>query len=179
MPKQLEIAQIGDPILRDVARGVGNVLDAEIKELVANMIYTSKQAGGVGISAPQVRRSIRLFIISSEPNPRYPDAPRVNPIAIFNPRNFLGSTERIDGWEGCLSVPGIMGIVPRHKWINVTYTNQDGQEVVTTFEGLLARVFQHELDHIDGITFLERADPRSLSTREELLKNLKSQAKSS
>ncbi|GAM55515.1 peptide deformylase [Vibrio ishigakensis] len=122
------------------------------------MIDTVEQASGVGIAAPQIYKSLRIFIMSSKPNPRYPDAPLMPITAIINPEIIHASSEMEKGWEGCLSVPSMRGFVPRHKTIYVRYHDQQGQVQETEFNGFLARIFQHELDHLDGLTFIDRLE---------------------
>jgi peptide deformylase len=127
-----------------------------------------KEAKGVGIAAPQVGESVRLLIVASRPNLRYPNAPTMAPIAMINPRlvSHGGNIEK--GWEGCLSVPGIRGLVPRYKTIDVSYTGRDGKQYHQTLTDLVARIFQHELDHLDGKVFLDRVETtHDLMTEQE------------
>lgn len=112
----------------------------------------------MGIAAPQVGESVRLFIVASHPNPRYPNAPQMSPTAMINSRIVDHSPETEKGWEGCLSVPGIRGLVPRYTTIQVEYTGRDGILYQQTFTDFVARIFQHELDHLDGIVFLDRVE---------------------
>jgi peptide deformylase len=119
---------------------------------------TVVKANGVGIAAPQVAKSVRLFIVASRPNPRYPNAPEMEPTAMINPIIIAHSSEVVKGWEGCLSVPGIRGLVPRYQAITVEYTDRNGnlqQQELTDFVG---RIFQHEYDHLDGIVFVDRLE---------------------
>jgi peptide deformylase len=128
-------------------------------------------AHGVGIAAPQVARSLRLFIVASHPNPRYPDAPMMPPSAVINPRILQVSEEMVKGWEGCLSVPNLRGFVPRHQWIEVDYCDRKGREIRQVFRDFVARIFQHEYDHLEGILFLDRlASPADLYSEEEYQK---------
>ncbi|MCZ6555911.1 MAG: peptide deformylase, partial [Candidatus Dadabacteria bacterium] len=117
MEKILEIAELGHPILREMAAQVKNLEDEEIQNFIDNLIATAIEANGVGIAAPQVYESKRIFIISSRPNERYPNAPEMEPTAIINPEILSFSKEKEKDWEGCLSIPGIRGLVPRHKSI--------------------------------------------------------------
>jgi peptide deformylase len=158
MGKILEIAELGHPILRERAAQVKNLDDDEIQNLIDNLISTAIEANGVGIAAPQVYESKRIFIISSRPNVRYPNAPEMEPTAIINPEILSFSEEIEKNWEGCLSIPGIRGLVPRHKSIKVKYLRRDGKEVEGEFADFIARIFQHELDHLDGIVFLDRME---------------------
>ena len=116
-------------------------------------------------------KSKRIFIISSRPNVRYPNAPEMEPTAIINPCILSFSEEKEKDWEGCLSIPGIRGLVPRHKSINVKYLTRDGQEVKREFSHFIARIFQHELDHLNGTVFLDRLQSnKDLVTEKEYQK---------
>ena len=156
MAEILEIIQLGDPLLRAKAEVVENIQDWRIQKLIDDLITTVKQANGVGIAAPQVAASDRLFIIASRPNPRYPNAPEMEPTPMINPKILAKSTETIDGWEGCLSIPGIRGLVPRSQAIEVEYTDRNGKLQKQELTDFVARIFQHEYDHLDGIVFLDR-----------------------
>ena len=122
------------------------------------MLATLRDANGVGIAAPQVGESSRLFIVASRPNPRYPDAPLMEPEVVINPEILERSDEVVKGWEGCLSIPGIRGHVPRHRRIRVQYVNAEGHEIERVFSDFVARVFQHEYDHLEGVVFLDRLE---------------------
>jgi len=150
------IARSGDPILRVIAAEVTDVFDEKIQNLIDTLIVTATAADGVGIAAPQISNSCRLFIMASRPNPRYPHAPLMQPTAIINPRIISCSGEIVKDWEGCLSVPGIRGKVPRSDRIEVEYSDRNGKLVTQQFTGFIARIFQHELDHLDGILFTDR-----------------------
>lgn len=158
MSNILPIAHLGHPVLREITPKVENINDSEFKELVNNMIATVKDANGLGIAAPQVYQSKSVFIISSKPNSRYPNAPEVEATAIINPKILEYSNDIIKEWEGCLSIPGIRGLVPRSKSIHVEYMTTEGEKITKTFEGFIARIFQHEYDHLNGIVFLDRLE---------------------
>lgn len=158
MGKILEITELGNPILRQRASEVKDLSDQKVKTFIDDLIETCKDSNGVGIAAPQVNEAKRIFIISSQPNVRYPNAPELGPIALINPEITSSSDEKEKGWEGCLSIPGIRGLVPRHKSIKVKYQTRDGEVVENEFSDFIARIFQHELDHLDGIVFLDRID---------------------
>ncbi|MFC2083923.1 peptide deformylase [Bacteroidota bacterium] len=157
MGKILEIAQLGNPILRERAVEV-SVINTNIKNLVEDMITTLRFVNGVGISAPQVFKSIRLFVIASHPNQRYPHAPELEPIAVINPVIRKKSLESAKDWEGCLSIPGIRGLLRRSKYIEVEYTNIDGEKWQQTFSDFVARIFLHEYDHLEGAVFLDNLE---------------------
>ncbi len=158
MGELLTIIQLGNPILRQKAALVNNIQDERIQKLIEDLMATVAQANGVGIAAPQVAEQQRLFIVASRPNPRYPNAPDMEPTAMINPKIMAHSTEIEKGWEGCLSIPGIRGLVPRYQAIEVEYTDRNGKLQKKEFNDFVARIFQHEYDHLDGIVFVDRLD---------------------
>ena len=152
----MNIIQIGNPVLRNTAKTINNVSDKEIIQLANDLIDTAKSANGVGIAAPQVAKFYRLFIMASRPSIRYPHAPTMSPTAVINPVILEHGETVVKDWEGCLSVPDVRGLVPRYQEIKVKYTDINGniqQKVLTDF---VARIFQHELDHLNGILFVDR-----------------------
>jgi peptide deformylase len=173
MPTLRQISQLGHPVLRQTAGEVRDVGDPAIQALIDDMIETCREADGVGIAAPQVYQPFRLFIVASQPDPGYPNAPGMAPAAMINPVSLSVSAETEKDWEGCLSIPGIRGLVPRHTSLTVSFTNRKGEAETRTFDGFLARILQHEHDHIDGTVFLDRADPRDLITEKEYQKVLR------
>jgi peptide deformylase len=152
------IAQLGHAVLRLRAIEVENILADECQQLINKMMLAVSQSGGVGIAAPQIHHSVRIFIMCSKPNTRYPDAPLMAPIAIINPEILHYSSEKVKGWEGCLSVPSMRGLVSRHAQITVRYFDQQGNEQQKELTGFIARIFQHELDHLNGITFIDQLE---------------------
>ncbi len=154
----LQVAQLGNSILRRQAKPITHIEDPRLQILIENLIATVSQTNGVGIAAPQVSQSDRLFIVASRPNPRYPQAPLMTPTAMINPTIIRHSTEQVKGWEGCLSVPGIRGLVPRFQRIEVEYTDREGQLQRQELTDFVARIFQHEYDHLEGIVFLDRVE---------------------
>ncbi|OUS24817.1 peptide deformylase [Thalassotalea sp. 42_200_T64] len=152
------IAQLGHAVLRQRAAEVENILNDECQQLIDLMMLAVSEAGGVGIAAPQIHHSVRIFIMCSQPNARYPDAPLMAPTAIINPEILHCSSEKVKGWEGCLSVPGLRGLVPRHSQITVRYFDQQDNEHKKEFTGFIARIFQHELDHLNGLTFIDQLE---------------------
>jgi peptide deformylase len=156
MSKILQISEIGSPILRQRSAAIANIADDRIDELIANAIATADAANGVGIAAPQIGVSMRLFIIASRPSLRYPHAPTMEPTAMINPEIVDRSQELVAGWEGCLSVPGTRGLVMRDRQIEVKYFTKHGDLVQQELTDFVARIFQHELDHLDGILFPDR-----------------------
>jgi peptide deformylase len=158
MSEQRPIIELGNPLLRQQAQQVNCVDDPALQQLIDDLLYTVKSAHGVGIAAPQVGESQRLFIVASRPNPRYPNAPEMEPTAMLNPRILSHSSETVKGWEGCLSIPGIRGKVPRYRAIEVEYLDRTGKLHKHELTDFVARIFQHELDHLDGIVFLDRLE---------------------
>ena len=168
MAESLPIAQLGNPVLRQQAQIVDNIRDERLQQLIDQLIASVLAANGVGIAAPQVSESYRLFIVASRPNPRYPHAPLMEPTAMINPRIIAYSPEVIQGWEGCLSIPGIRGLVPRYQAVEVEYTSRDGQLHRQELTDFVARIFQHEHDHLDSIVFLDRVESmQDLMTEQE------------
>jgi peptide deformylase len=166
-----QIAQLGHPVLREPAKPVGLPASEKIRALADDMLETMRDAEGVGIAAPQVYEGASLFIVASKPNARYPDAPSMEPEVVVNPEIVERSHEMLKGWEGCLSIPGIRGNVPRHRRIRVRYRTLDGSDVDREFEDFVARVFQHEDDHLHGLVFLDRLEsPRDIVTEKEFRK---------
>jgi peptide deformylase len=158
MSEILEISHLGNPILRQQAQLIENVHDEHIQKLIDDLIATAASSSGVGIAAPQTAQSYRLFIVASRPNPRYPSAPQMEPTAMINPKIIAHSSEIVKGWEGCLSIPGIRGLVPRYQAVEVEYTNRDGKLHRQELTDFVARIFQHEYDHLDGILFIDRVE---------------------
>jgi peptide deformylase len=147
---------------------VASPTDPAVRTLGEDLLETLRDADGVGLAAPQVYVGLSLFLIAPRPNPRYPDAPSVAPEVVINPEVLDRSPELEKGWEGCLSIPGIRGEVPRHSWIDVAYLTIDGSRVERRFEGFEARIFQHEHDHLLGLVFLDRLEsPRDIISDKE------------
>jgi peptide deformylase len=158
MAELLPIMQLGNPILRQQSSLIDNIHDQKIQKLIENLMATVAQANGVGIAAPQLAESHRLFIVASRPNARYPNAPEMAPTAMINPKIIAHSTEIVKGWEGCLSVPGIRGFVPRYQAIAVEYIDRNSNLQQQELTDFVARIFQHEYDHLDGILFVDRLE---------------------
>ncbi|MEC4814296.1 MAG: peptide deformylase [Scytonema sp. PMC 1069.18] len=174
MRKLRPIIQLGNPILRQRASLVGDIYDEHVQNLINELIATVAQANGVGIAAPQVAKLLRLFIVASRPNPRYPHAPEMEPTAMINPKIIAHSTEVLKGWEGCLCVPGIRGLVPRYQAIEVEYTDRNGKLQKQELTDFVARIFQHEYDHLEGIVFLDRMETTlDIMTEQEYQKQVK------
>jgi peptide deformylase len=146
-----EILKMGDERLLRVAKPVDKFDTRELHALVADMFDTMKAASGAGLAAPQIGVDLQLVIFGTDaPNPRYPDAPLVPRTILVNPQITPLSDEEEEGWEGCLSVPGLRGVVPRWKAIRYTGFDPKGNPIDRTAEGFHARVVQHEVDHLLG-----------------------------
>lgn len=117
---------------------------------------TMQHRQGVGIAAPQVYVSKRIIIVASRPNLRYPDAPYMDAVTMINPEIISASATQVLGEEGCLSVPEQRGRVARVEEVEVRYFTLEGNEVVQSFKGFPARIVQHEIDHLNGILFIEK-----------------------
>ena len=171
MPILRQIAQLGQPVLRGTMEHVADPSTPSVQSLIDDMLATVMDANGVGLAAPQVYEPISLFILASRPNQRYPDAPMMEPLAIINPEILWKSDEKAQGWEGCLSIPGLRGLVPRHQRIGVRYLTRNNMMCEVEYTDFLARVFQHEYDHIQGIVFIDRvASTLDLMTEQEYLR---------
>ena len=158
MARALEIAQLGASVIREQAAEVIDIHDPQLQAFIDDLFATVANENGMGIAAPQVSVAKRIIILSPRPNPRYPYAPTMEPTAMINPEMTWASSDREKDWEGCLAVPGIRGLVPRHRTVWVRYRARDGVLIETEYEGFLARVFQHEVDHLDGLVFLDRME---------------------
>ena len=160
----LRITQLGEPVLRRPSAPVKKIGPAE-RRLIDDMVVTMKKAQGVGIAAPQVGEGKRIFIVAPGPNPRYPHAPKLFPLAMINPRLLGHSVSTETDWEGCLSVPGLRARVPRWRFIEIEFTARNGSKVRARLAGFVARIFQHEFDHINGMVYLDRVrDTRTFVT---------------
>ncbi|QDL37667.1 peptide deformylase [Rhodoferax sediminis] len=146
-----EILKMGDPRLLRVAQPVTEFDTDALHLLVSDMFDTMRAVDGAGLAAPQIAVDLQLVIFGTdEVNPRYPDAPLVPRTVLLNPVITPLGPEEEDGWEGCLSVPGLRGVVPRFSRIRYTGFDQYGDPIERTAEGFHARVVQHECDHLIG-----------------------------
>ncbi len=158
MTEPSEIYQLGHPLLRTIAQPIANPEDTHIQTLIQNLIETAQLSHGVGIAAPQIGQLYRLLIVTSRPNLRYPNAPKMEPTPLINPQIVSHSDTQLKGWEGCLSVPGIRGLVPRFTEIEVEYIDQKGKHQRQIFTDFVARIIQHEFDHLEGKLFIDRVE---------------------
>jgi peptide deformylase len=155
---EFELIQLGHPHLRRRAEAVNDISTTKTQLLLDELLAFVLTKNGVGIAAPQVDINLRLFIMCSRPSSRYPLAPEMAPTFVINPEIVWRSDDIEKGWEGCLSLPGIRGLVPRHHAIKVQYTSRSNQTIEAEYTGFIARVFQHELDHLDGIVYIDRVE---------------------
>jgi peptide deformylase len=166
-----EIVEIGHPVLRERAREVssGELRSEAVQRLIDDMIDTMRAADGAGLAATQVAETVRIAVVEvREGNPRYPYKPPVPLTVVVNPVIEPLDEEIVQINEGCLSVPNLRGEVPRHVSIRLRYTDREGAEHEEVRRGLTAGTFQHELDHLDGVLFVDRVtDPATLSTWEQ------------
>jgi peptide deformylase len=163
----LPIVTVGDPVLRERAREITReeLRSPEVQRLIDDMIETMRAAGGAGLAANQVGELLRIAVVEVHDNPRYPYKPAVPLTVLVNPVIEPLDEETAAINEGCLSVPDLRGEVDRHVWIRVRRLDRDGGEHDEVRRGLTAGTFQHELDHLDGVLFLDRVgDPRTFTT---------------
>jgi peptide deformylase len=165
-----EVVGIGDPVLRERARELSSeeIASPEIQGLIDDLIETRRATHGAGIAANQVGEPVRVAIVEvEEGNPRYPYKPPVPLTVLVNPSLEAVGTETIEINEGCLSVPDLRGSLRRDLAVRVRYLDRHGEEHEEVRRGLTAGTFQHEVDHLDGILFVDRADPRTFATWEQ------------
>lgn len=147
------VLRMGDPVLLEKAAPVEKFDTPELHALIKDMEDTMRHMNGAGIAAPQIGVSQRVVIFGVGSNPRYPDAEEVPYTVLINPVLSPVGREMEDGWEGCLSVPGMRGIVPRYERLHYTGYDQYGKPIDRLVSGFHARVVQHECDHLDGILY--------------------------
>jgi len=147
---------MGDARLLQVSQPVSDIPSPELTQLLADMRDTMQAHDGAGIAAPQIGVPKRVVIFGLTHNPRYPDAEPVPQTVLINPRIELLGEETEDGWEGCLSVPGMRGLVPRYQKLRYVGVDENAQPIDRTVSGFHARVVQHEIDHLDGVLYPTR-----------------------
>jgi len=165
-----EIVAIGDPALRQRSRELepGEIASPEIQRLIDDLIETKRGANGGGIAANQVGEALRVAIVEVEAgNPRYPYKPAEPLTVMINPIIEPLGEKRMEINEGCLSVPDLRGSLERRLAVRVRYLDREGAEHAVVKRGLTAGTFQHEVDHLNGILFVDRADPRTFATWEQ------------
>jgi peptide deformylase len=164
------VLRLGDPRLLEVASEVSDFNSPELDMLIEDMFDTMAAEDGAGLAAPQIGTGVRVVIFGFDNNPRYPDSAAVPRTILINPQISALSEEMEDGWEGCLSVPGMRGVVSRFKHIRYTGFDAAGGAIDVEASGFHARVVQHECDHLDGIIYTQRlTDPLQFGFTEELL----------
>ena len=163
------VLRMGDPRLLEPSRPVERFDTPQLHALIADMEDTMKALNGAGLAAPQIGVGLQVAIFGVEHNPRYPDAEPVPYTVLINPVLEALDTEMEEGWEGCLSVPGMRGLVPRHRRLRYRGYDQYRRAIDRSVEGFHARVVQHECDHLAGILYPMRIiDLRNFGFSEEL-----------
>ena len=164
-----DVLRMGHPVLRERARPVEKTGTQELRALVQDMKDTMAAKNGAGLAAPQIGVGRRVVIFGVQKNPRYPDAEEVPFTVLVNPKLVMLTREVEEDWEGCLSVPGMRGVVPRYRKLRYTGTDEEGNPIERVAEGFHARVVQHECDHLDGILYPQRmTDMSKFGFNEEL-----------
>jgi len=156
----LKVARLGHPVLREPSLRVPSerIGTPDFQRFIDDMIETMREYDGVGLAASQIHVPWRVATIEVAGNPRYPEAPAVPLTVLVNPEISTVSEEREVDWEGCLSVPGLRGKVPRALVLDVTALDREGNPIGWRAEGFSARIVQHEVDHMDGKVYLDRMD---------------------
>jgi len=170
MTKTISIRKIGNPVLRTKARKVSEkeIRTPEFRQFLNGMISAMRAAHGVGLAANQAGVPLRVIVAEQKKNPRYPRAENFPLRILINPRIVRYSRAVQADWEGCLSIPGYRGKVPRSRKIVFEATDENGKKLGETAEGFFARVLQHEIDHLNGILFIDRMrDMRTFCHLEE------------
>src|SRR6266704_3793097 len=160
----LKVARLGHPVLRQKALPVllGEIRSSETQRLIDDMIETMREYNGAGLAAPQVHVLKQICVIEVHGNPRYPDAPAIPLTVLINPVVTPLAAEMEEGWEGCLSIPDMRGVVPRYTAVRLEAYDRTGEKLSAVAKEFFARVVQHETDHLNGIVYLDRM--RDLST---------------
>ena len=148
-----EILKMGDPRLLEKSKPIKDLNAIDLDQLIQDMIDTMEANDGAGLAAPQIGINIQLVIFGFKKNDRYPDAEEVPFTVLINPKITPIGDEIEDGWEGCLSVPGLRGVVPRYKKISYQGIDQYGKKIERKVDGFHSRVVQHECDHLFGILY--------------------------
>lgn len=171
MTKILPRTKFGNPILRKRAK---QILPRKVpNQLLRAMFYTMRLVKGVGLAAPQVNKSWRLAVIEIKKSKIRPEIIPLKKTVIINPQITRRSKELLRDWEGCLSLPKIRGLVPRHRDITVRFLDRLGKKQIVKLSGFQARVFQHEIDHLKGILYIDRMENlKTLMTEDEFRKRV-------
>jgi len=148
-----EVLKMGDPRLLEIARPVERFGTPELRALIADMRDTMASLNGAGLAAPQIGVALRVVIFGVKANPRYPKAEEVPDTVLVNPKITPLASDLEEDWEGCLSVPGLRGWVPRYRHVRYEGFDENGARIERVVSGFHARVVQHECDHLDGILY--------------------------
>lgn len=172
-----KIAQIGHPVLRQVAREISRdeLASPAMQQFIDDLIETMRDADGAGLAANQVYEPVRICAIEVRNNPRYPYKPQIPLTILVNPKLTPVDGEMFSNFEGCLSVPNLRGRVQRNVHVRVQAWDRHGTAIDEVVHGLKAGTYQHEVDHLDGTIFVDRADPRTMATWTEFERHHKSQ----
>ena len=166
----LKVARVGNPVLRQKASAltVEEIKSPSVQKLMDDMVVTMREYEGVGLAAPQVHESKQIIVIESAASIRYSEAPNIPLTILINPVISYYSEEKADGWEGCLSVGDFRGVVPRSTSIKVDALGGNGKKVSIDATGFLSVVLQHEIDHLNGVIFVDKIkDLKTLSFLKE------------
>lgn len=166
-PMNPTLLTLGQPHLRQRSRPVVDPCDPTLQAQIDQLVAAMQMAYGVGIAAPQLGFDSRVVVVASRPNARYPYAPLMEPTVLINPHILARSSDTELGWEGCLSVPGVRGQVKRATAVEATYLDRAGQPQRVQWQGFVARILQHECDHLEGCLFVDhlRDKPPTASAR--------------
>ncbi|MEY4767953.1 MAG: hypothetical protein RL637_592 [Pseudomonadota bacterium] len=167
------IVQLGAPVLRELAQPITEFNSVDTQQFIQKLLSTLSISAGVGLAAPQIGISYQIIVIASKPTSRYPQAELMSPLVMINPEFQPLSTTINKDWEGCLSIPGIRALVPRYNDIEVNYINISGIKQQTQLHGFIARIFQHEYDHLQGLVYLDRVENnRDIISETEFLQHI-------
>ncbi len=173
--KRLPRCYFGNPILRDKAKAIPirDLGRSSFQKLIREMFFTMRRVGGVGLAAPQIGKSVQLAVLEIRRTLLRSRVVPLAPTVIVNPVIVGHSKKRVTDWEGCLSFPNARGLVPRYEEVVVSYFDQFGKKKTLKFRGFQARVFQHEIDHLNGTLYVDRmSDMKSLMTLGEFKKRV-------
>ncbi len=149
-----DVVTIGDPRLKAETQAIGDVHD--VADLMARMVDRLRKLNGAGLAAPQIGASVKVIVVEVRKTDVFPDRPTSALLKMINPVIVEQSRTTDTGWEGCFSVPGFMGLVPRAETITVEYLSAKGADATAQYSGYVARVIQHEIDHLNGVEFVDR-----------------------
>lgn len=171
--EKCQIAKLGEDILRKKAKKVKDINSKKIQKIISKMLLCVKESKGVGLAAPQIFEPYQILIISSHPNERYPNAPLLKDEVLINPKIIKKSKKKEKDWEGCLSIPSLRAKVPRYKRIEIEYTTLENKLKRVVYEDFIARIFQHEYDHLKGKVYIDRVvDTKDMISEEIYFKTI-------